>query len=91
MSKGSRSWPKKGTMATERQSANKKPRISCLWISKTPCFSALRKALQQGSAGVTVPGGGQEIWRCGTEGHGLVGTVGWGGVGLDGLRGLFQP
>lgn len=26
----------------------------------------------QGSSGVTVPGGIQETWKCGTEGHGLV-------------------
>jgi len=31
----------------------------------------------QGSGGVTVPGGVQETCRCGTEGHGLVGMVGW--------------
>ena len=29
----------------------------------------------QGGAGVTVPGGVQEMWRCGTEGCGLVGMV----------------
>jgi len=40
----------------------------------------------QGGGGVTVPGDVQEMWRCGTEGCGLVGRV----VGLD-LRGLFQP
>jgi len=40
----------------------------------------------QGGGGVTVPGDVQEMWRCGTEGCGLVGMV----VGLD-LRGLFQP
>ena len=32
----------------------------------------------QGSGRVTVPGGTQETWRCGTVGHGLVGTVGMG-------------
>ena len=26
----------------------------------------------QGSDGVTVTGGVQEMWRCGTEGHGIV-------------------
>ena len=32
----------------------------------------------QGSAGVTVPEHFQGPWRCGTEGHGSVGTVGMG-------------
>ena len=36
----------------------------------------------QGSGGATVPGGVQETWRFGTEGHGLVGN-GVGGLGLD--------
>ena len=31
---------------------------------------------EKGGEGVTIPGGVQEIGRCGTEGHGLVGTVG---------------
>jgi len=31
----------------------------------------------QGGGGVTIPGGVQEMWRCGTEGRGLVGMVGW--------------
>ena len=46
----------------------------------------------QGGDGVTVPVGVQETWRCGSEGHGLVGNVGgrW-TVGLDDLRGLFKP
>ena len=39
--------------------------------------------------GVTIPGGIQELWRCGTEGRGQWGWVG--GVGLGDLRGLFQP
>ena len=25
----------------------------------------------QGGGGLTVPGGAPELWRCGTEGHGL--------------------
>ena len=29
----------------------------------------------QGSGGVIIPRGIQETWRCGTEGHGLVGVV----------------
>ena len=28
----------------------------------------------QGGGGVTIPEDIQETWRCGTEGHGLVGT-----------------
>ena len=30
----------------------------------------------QGGGGVTVPGGVQEMWRCGTEGHSSLGRVG---------------
>jgi len=50
-----------------------------------------------GSGGVTIPGGAQELWRCGTEGCGhtwdglilVMGTVGWAGAGLGDLSGLF--
>ena len=34
-----------------------------------------------GNGGVTVPGGVQKPWRCGTEGRGQ--WARWGGVGLD--------
>ena len=45
-----------------------------------------------GSGGVTIPGGGvPEPWGCGPEGRGQWARWGWGGVGLDDLRGLFQP
>ena len=39
-----------------------------------------------------IPGDVQEPFRCGTEGCGLVGSIGgrW-MAGLDGLGGLFQP
>ena len=37
----------------------------------------------RGGGGVTVPGGAQELWRCGTEGRGLVGNIGGNGLGLD--------
>ena len=54
------------------------------------CGNALKQTAQRGSA-VTVPGGVQETWRCGTEGHGLVGMVGDGlTVELDDLCNLFQ-
>ena len=45
----------------------------------------------QGSGGVTIPGDAQEVSRC-TEGCGLLGNIGdrW-MVGLDDLRGFFQP
>ena len=33
----------------------------------------------QGGGGVTIPGGVQEIFRCCTEGRGLVGSIGDGG------------
>ena len=36
----------------------------------------------QGGGGVTVPGGVHETWRCGTEGHGLVSSIG--GRWMDG-------
>jgi len=35
----------------------------------------------QGGGGVTVPGGAQEQWGCGTEGRGQ--WVWWGGAGVD--------
>ena len=50
----------------------------------------LKRAAQEGG-GVTNPGGIQDMFRCCTEGCGLVGNIGdrW-TVGLDDLRGLFQ-
>ena len=46
----------------------------------------------QADGGVTVPGGVQEMFRCCSEGRGLVGYIGdrW-MAGLDDLRDLFQP
>ena len=46
----------------------------------------------QADGGVTVPGGVQEMFRCCSEGDGLVGNIGdrW-MAGLDDLRDLFQP
>ena len=46
----------------------------------------------QGGGGVTNPRGVQEMLKCCTEGHGLVGNIvdRW-TVGLDDLRGLLQP
>ena len=43
------------------------------------------------SGGVTIPGGAQEPWRCGTEGYDH--WAWWSGlvVGLDDLRDVFQP
>ena len=46
-----------------------------------------------GSGGVTVPGGVQELWGCGTKrtwSMSMVG-MGWGWVGLGNLRGLSRP
>ena len=45
-----------------------------------------------GGGGVTVPEGAPEPWRCGTGGRVLVGSIGgrW-AVGLNDVRGLFQP
>jgi len=46
----------------------------------------------QGSSVVTIPGGVQEIWIYGTEGRGLLGSIGGDGLmtGLDDLRCLFE-
>ena len=64
-------------------------------IGKYCLFEKSGQALEQaayGVGGVTVPGGVQEMFRHCTEGHGLVGNVGdMCAVGLDDLRGLFQP
>jgi len=38
-------------------------------------WRALEQAAQEGAT-ATVPGGVQETWRCGTEGRGLVGSIG---------------
>jgi len=46
----------------------------------------------QASGGVPIPGGVQKMCRCDTSGHGLAGMGVLGlTVGLDELRGLFQP
>ena len=46
----------------------------------------------QGGGGVTIPGGVQGMCKCSTEGRGLVSNIdGRWMVGLDDLRGLFQP
>lgn len=51
----------------------------------------LTQAAQIGG-GVTVSGDVQEIWRCGTEGCGLVGNIGGGWMfELDDPRSPFQP
>jgi len=41
-------------------------------VSRQFCMSpgALYKQAAQGGGAVTIPGGIQEMWRCGTEGHG---------------------
>jgi len=46
----------------------------------------------QGSAGVTVPGSVQGMFRCCTEGYGLVRNIGdrWMDE-LNDLKGIFQP
>ena len=46
----------------------------------------------QGRGGGTVPGDVQEMFRSCTVGYGLVGNIGdmW-MIGVDDLRGLFQP
>ena len=52
---------------------------------------ALEQATQEGGR-FTVPGGAQEMLRCVTEGTGLMGIGGDGlMLGLDYLKGLFQP
>ena len=56
---------------------------------KVPCRNLVQPA--QRSGGVTIPGGAQEVCRCGTEGCILVGSVGgrW-MAGLGDLGSLFQ-
>ena len=51
----------------------------------------MEQAAQRGG-GVTIPGGVQKTCRRGTSGHGLGGhgSVGL-MVGLDDLKGLFEP
>ena len=48
----------------------------------------------QGGGGVTVPGGVQELWRCGTEGRGQWAQWGWADgwtlVGFSSLRGSVE-
>lgn len=51
-----------------------------VWILVGPLWSQLFDSVVLGSWT-------QELWRCGTEGHGLEGIV---GMGLDDLRGFFQ-
>ena len=48
------------------------------WVKFIPWKSdqALERAAQ-GSAGITVPGGVQETFSCGTKGHNLVGKYWW--------------
>ena len=66
-------------------------RLSWGCVGICPFDQALEQAAHR-AGWVTVPGGVQEISRCCTKGHGLVGTDGgrW-AVGLDDLGGLFQP
>jgi len=51
---------------------------------------ALKWAAQR-SGGITIHGDVQEMFRCGTKGHGLEGKYWWWIVGLDDPGGLFQP
>ena len=44
----------------------------------------------QGGGGVSIPGDVQELWSCGTEGHGQWARCDGLLVGLGDLRGLFQ-
>jgi len=56
--------------------------VRCSWQPVTSGFSQ----------GITAPGGVQELCRCGTDRHDLVGMIGGGWmIGLDDLRSLFQP
>ena len=48
--------------------------------------------LPRGKVGVTIPGGVQETWRCGTKECGLVDNIGGRRVvELNDPRGLSQP
>ena len=63
------------------------------WIlGKTSQSGRTPEQAAQGGDGVVVPSDVQEMRRCGTKQYGLVGNiVGRWMVGLDDLRGLFQP
>ena len=63
---------------------------SCHLSSMAMELRAPTKAAQ-GGGGVTIPGSAQEPCGCGTEGHGWWAQWGWAGVGLDDLRGFFEP
>jgi len=54
-------------------------KVNCLDIwKKSYSQKEWREQAAQGGDGVTIPGGVQEPWRCGTEGNWLVGMVGMG-------------
>lgn len=58
-----------------------------VWVVASSCAGWIT-----GRDGVHCPGGAAEEFGCGTEGCGLVGNAGGGQmVGLEDLRGLFQP
>ena len=66
-------------------------RVDSGWMLGNTSLEVLEWAAQGGS-GVTHPGGVQEMFRCCTEIHNLVGNIGdrW-MIWLDDLRGFFQP
>ena len=63
----------------------------CILEKNSSQKEVLYSQAARGDGGVTVPGGVQELWGCGTEGHSYWAWWGWVGVGFGGHRGLFQP
>lgn len=44
----------------------------------------------QGTSGITIPAGGREAWRCGTERHGSVEMGQWLGLILELISNLYD-
>lgn len=63
---------------------------SGVWVGVRKRGDAFERAAQA-SDGITDPGGVQEMWSCGAEGHGLVDGGNGLMVGLRGRSGLLQP
>lgn len=61
-----------------REENGRKELLASSFCSTGYRYDLLLARTAQGSDGVTIPGGAQERWRCGSEGCGLAGMVGMG-------------